>query len=90
MRDWLKDGGAIPPEPQLHAELIGPETVARVDGKIQIESKKDMKSRGQASPNIADSLAISFAYPVAAKANVYQPQQHRGGMLSDYDPLKDA
>lgn len=67
MRDWLKDGGAIPKDPTLHQELIGPETVPRNDGKIQLESKKDMKGRGVASPNRADALALSFAFPVSAK-----------------------
>jgi hypothetical protein len=65
MRDWIKEGGSIPPDPELHEELIGPETVARTDGLIQIESKKDMKSRGLRSPNKADSLALSFAHPVS-------------------------
>ena len=66
-RDWLKEGGAIPKDPVLHQDLIGPETVPRLDGKIQLESKKDMKGRGIPSPNRADSLMLSFAYPVASK-----------------------
>lgn len=66
-RDWLKEGGAIPADPQLHQELISPETVARMDGKIQLESKKDLKARLGFSPNKADALALSFAFPVAAK-----------------------
>jgi hypothetical protein len=67
MRDWLKDGGSIPDDPTLHDELIGPETVPRLDGKIQLESKKDMKARGVASPNRADALALSFAFEVGKK-----------------------
>lgn len=63
-RDWLKEGGAIPPDQELYDDLIGPETVARLDGKIQLESKKDMKSRGLPSPNKADALMLSFAFPV--------------------------
>lgn len=66
-RDWLKDGGSIPKDPQLHSELIGPETISRADGKIQIESKKDMKARGLPSPNRADALVLSFAFPVSSK-----------------------
>lgn len=67
MRDWLKEGGVIPKDPQLHDELIGPETVPRMDGKLQLESKKDMKGRGVPSPNRADALALSFAYPIIKK-----------------------
>lgn len=85
MRDWLKSGGSIPPDQVLYTDLIGPETVARVDGKIQLESKADMKERGQPSPNRADALALSFAHPVNAKAriNAYErPTNHQ----SDYRP----
>lgn len=67
MRDWLKEGGSIYGDHQLHAELTAPETVARADGKIQLESKEQMKRRGQPSPNRADTLAISFAYTVAKR-----------------------
>jgi len=67
MRDWLKQGGAIPNDQVLYNDLIGPETVPRLDGKIQIESKKDMKKRKVQSPNRADALALSFAYPVNQK-----------------------
>lgn len=85
MRDWLKEGGALPEDPLLHDELLAPETVARLDGKLQIESKKDMKARGQPSPNRADALAISFAYPVvkrsAAGAGRANAAQH------DFDPF---
>lgn len=64
-RDWLKEGGAIPEDNVLYADLTAPETVPRLDGKIQLEGKKDMKRRGLPSPNRADALVLSFAYPVA-------------------------
>ena len=64
MRDWLKEGGSLPLDQVLYDDLIGPETVPRLDGKIQLESKQDMKKRKVPSPNRADSLGLSFAYPV--------------------------
>lgn len=67
-RDWLKEGGTIDEDPILHQELISPEAVPRNDGKLQIESKKDMKARGVPSPNRADALMLSFAAPVTGKA----------------------
>lgn len=81
MRDWLKAGGSLPKDTQLHDEIIAPETVARMDGKIQIEAKKDMKSRGVPSPNRADALALSFAFPVSKKSKVEEkkPQFYSGG-----------
>lgn len=68
IRAWLKAGGAIDPgDDVLYQDLIGPELVGRIDGKIQLESKEDMKDRGQPSPNRADALALTFAFPVAKK-----------------------
>lgn len=84
-RDWLKAGGVIPFDPILHRDLIGPETVPRMDGMIQLESKKDMKKRGVESPGRGDSLALSFAFPVVAKHLQAIPGTP-GRVSADYDP----
>lgn len=84
MKQWLKDGGAIPADPELQDELTGVETVPRGDGIVQLESKKDMKSRGLPSPNKADVLALSFAMPVQKKRG-HRPNTT---IRRDYDPLK--
>lgn len=71
MRKWLMDGGAIPNDPVLCADLTGPEAFVVATGhnagKIYIESKKDMRDRGLASPNRADALALTFALPARPK-----------------------
>jgi len=86
MRKWLKDGGCIPMDHVLHSDLIGPETVPRLDGKILLESKEDMKRRGIPSPNRADALALTFAMPVVSSAmahgSVVKPAKH------DFDPYQ--
>lgn len=82
-RDWLKEGGSIPQDPQLHAELIGPEAVPRNDGKLQIESKKDMKARGLASPNRADALVLSFAFPVTKRSKIVTQKRVNTGSGSN-------
>jgi hypothetical protein len=87
LRDWLKDGGAIPDDKILYADLIGPETVFHKSGKIQLESKQDMKARGQPSPNRGDALAITFAFPVTRKRINQLVQKQR---VLDYDPLSQA
>jgi len=78
-KKWLKEGGAIDPHDKVLLEdLMAPETVARLDGRIQLEGKDAMKARGMASPNRADALMLTFAEPVfmahdfasAAKAQV--------------------
>lgn len=67
MRDWLKEGGAIPDDPQLCEELPAPEYRVKLNGQIILESKEEMKERGMPSPNRADALALSFAFPVRKK-----------------------
>lgn len=82
-RDWLKAGGAIPPDDVLYQDLIGPETVPRSDGMIQLESKADMKARGLPSPNRADALVLSFAYPVVQR----QDQRIHEAPRRSHNPL---
>ena len=67
MRDWLKDGGAIPNCQELYDDLISPEATVRPDGKIQLESKDSMKKRGLPSPNKGDALALTFMINVKPK-----------------------
>lgn len=87
MRDWLKEGGAIDPADDiLYQDLIGPELKSRLDGKLQLESKEDMKKRGIPSPNRADALALTFAYPVIAKNNEIA-QQGANMLQNNYNPF---
>jgi hypothetical protein len=53
---------SIPYHEQLIAELSMPLHFFTETGKVQIESKKDMRSGGVASPNFADALCLAF-YP---------------------------
>lgn len=63
VKKWLQDGGAIDNK-GLADELTGPEAYINRSGRLQMESKDDMKKRGLASPNMADALALTFAFPV--------------------------
>ena len=65
MRDWLKTGH-IPSDRFLKTDLISPRTKPDSKGTLFLESKKDMKSRGLASPDAADAIAVTFAFPVAS------------------------
>jgi hypothetical protein len=86
-RDWLKSGGCLPKDQELYADLISPETVPRMDGKIQLESKQDMKKRRLPSPNKADALALSFAYPVQKKSTP-TPRPARRQQITGHDPFE--
>jgi len=52
---------SIPNHPKLISELSQPKFEFDESGKIKIESKKAMKTRGLKSPNWADALIIAFA-----------------------------
>jgi hypothetical protein len=64
LKKWLIAEGMIEDDQQLKDDLVGPEAYINLRGKLQLESKDDMKKRGLSSPNKADALALTFAYPV--------------------------
>lgn len=64
MKEWLEIGGILPNRNEIRDDLITPEYFYSLDGKIQLESKKDIKARGLASPDEAEALCLTFAAPV--------------------------
>jgi hypothetical protein len=64
MREWLKSA-SVPKDKFLKTDLISPMMKPDSRGAIFLESKKDMKARGLASPDAADAIALTFAFPVA-------------------------
>ena len=64
MKDWLRSA-SLPQDRQLKADLTGPLKKPNSSGTVFLEGKKEMRSRGLASPDAADALAVTFAYPVA-------------------------
>lgn len=91
MREWLKTGGAIPDDNELKSQLETREYgfVLR-DGRdaIQLEKKSDMKKRGLSSPDIADALALTFAYPVLPHQNAGRAAAFTKPVVQhDYDPI---
>lgn len=67
LREWLKTA-SIATDRRLKTDLIGPKTKPDSSGTVFLESKKDMKARGLASPDSADAIAVTFAYTVANRA----------------------
>lgn len=45
----------------------------RVDGKIVMEPKEDIKERLGRSPGKGDALLLTFAYPVAKRSDFLLP-----------------
>lgn len=76
-REWLKSA-SIKTDRMLKNDLTGPKIKPDSSGKIFLESKKDMKSRGLASPDAADAIAVTFAFPLAHRE--YNPKLPRRAM----------
>jgi hypothetical protein len=88
MAAWLKVG-AIVNDAELKAQLCAPEYSESERG-LTIEKKEHMASRGIASPDCADALSLTFAYPVhtAAMNDLVGAGDHL--VQSEYDPWSDA
>jgi len=82
MRDGLKNL-CIPKEEELRSQLTQREYGFTNTGKIQLESKVDIKKRGGDSPDIADALALTFASVINRDLGPMTAQY-----VSDYDPLE--
>lgn len=70
MRDWLESGAALPNNEELKADLCTPTySYSKADSRMQMESKDELRARGMRSPDLADALALTFAFPVAPREN---------------------
>lgn len=73
MRAWIRSEGVLPDDPTLSSELQAPEYDYDDKTRIRLESKKAMKARGQASPDHADALALTFHTTVAPRTRDDEP-----------------
>jgi hypothetical protein len=89
VKEWLGNGGSIPNDTALKAELSTPTYWFDAVGKRCLESKDEIKKRlqGGGSPDIADALALTFAYPVA-KQLPREVRERIDTSPKDYDPYE--
>lgn len=91
MREWLKLA-KIPErirgmDNSFPQELATPNYGLNNAEAIQIESKKDMRRRGAKSPNVADALACTFAFPVFLRARDFE-EDNVAFESHDYNPFQ--
>lgn len=89
MKKWLR-GGSVVNDPELLSDLTGVEygyTLREGRDAIILEKKEDMKKRGLASPNIADALALTFAYPIAPSDHRTVSYGNTSRFEAEYSPL---
>jgi phage terminase large subunit len=86
MADWIKRGGALPNDPTLLKELCAP-TYTFQKGKFLLEPKEQIKKRLGFSPDMADSLGLTFALPdMPATLSIPGINMRGTGHKSEYDP----
>lgn len=83
MKEWLAIG-TLPKDEALATDLTGVEYGFTVGDQIILEKKEDMKKRGMASPDDADALAVTFAYPVPDVVDT--PSVPANRTRREYDP----
>lgn len=67
IKDWLRDGGAIPDDPRLMSELVAPIYKFDTQGRMQVQSKDDIKKTLKRSPDRADALALAIYRPTSSE-----------------------
>ena len=92
--NWVKNGGKLPPVPELLAEMTTP-TYSYVGGQFVIEPKDLVKERLGRSPNYTDALFETFFLPDMPAA-----QSPLGRMIAvreagrrsenDFDPMTQS
>lgn len=95
MRDWLAEGGSIPnllvnENVTLVDELTGPTYGLNKKEEIQLEAKREMRARGVPSPNAADALACTFAFPSFEYQSISPSgvaEREAPTVAEDYDPF---
>lgn len=94
---WIKQGGALPPVPEMVSGLSTMTYAYTLKGQIQVEEKDQIKARLGRSPDLEDALACTFAHPVQVQrrgidgvpdslADLVARSQHVGGL--GYNPLE--
>lgn len=85
LAEWVRKGGALPPIPALIPELTMM-TYGFKGDKLILEPKKELKKRLGRSPDLADALALTFAYPVVPGGNSrFQEPQDTGANDNPYE-----
>ncbi|MBR0168721.1 MAG: hypothetical protein IJQ08_08615 [Synergistaceae bacterium] len=84
VREWLKSGGAIPNDPELKSELASPTYKFDAGGRLILEAKEKLKERGLRSPDMADALALTFAYPLRGTRGTQTIRRNSGHDMSEY------
>lgn len=64
LNTWLgsEEGAALPDEDALQTDLAAPRLKPKLNNDFLLESKVEMRKRGVKSPDLADAVALTFAF----------------------------
>lgn len=85
MVQWIKDGGALPPEALEIVGELSQTTYSFRGDEILIEPKDQVKAKIGRSPDMADALGLTFAQPVHPRG--VQRLGNSNMMVTEYDPF---
>jgi hypothetical protein len=86
MAKWLRQGGVLPPTPELKADLCAPTYSFDPSNRMVLESKDSIKARGLRSTDLGDALALTFSHAVHPRIAEHGPAR----VVSDYNPYEVA
>lgn len=95
LRNAAARGLCLPQMDSLREQILAREYYYDGNDAIMLESKKALKKRGEPSPDLADALALTFAYPVPQRTmkslwGHLTGQQQSNVVGVDYDPMEQA
>lgn len=86
LKNWIQSGGAIPSSEDLKVELCA--TTYRFQGdKFRLSEKEEIREEIGESPDLADALALTFAFPVQPNLAAVHPSLDRRGIVNEFDPF---
>lgn len=85
-RQWLRSGGSNVPNQTLKNDSLAVRYKRTGPGKIQIESKKELKKRGVKSPDASDACSLTFGRELQQNFLPAAENNRIRQMASDFDP----
>lgn len=83
LASWVLAGGCLPNLPELREELTV-QTYTHKKDKLMMTEKEQLKALLGRSPDLADALALTFAFPVVKKNPM---EQFTVPQVVDYNPI---
>jgi hypothetical protein len=89
MREWLEQGGVLPPMQEIKADLTTPTYDFDAANRMRLESKEDIKERLGRSPDIGDAIALTFAFPVQKHVDTVDAPDHQNRAAKPYNIFEE-